>query len=131
MRIVSTIFMTVTLTLVASAQELSMFRSTDTLTLRNLVFPKSQNSLWQTQSFLPLNPSDSASMANLPAGFLRSQMLSRPMMFEERFDLASSLKLQWKTEDRFQLLRSALGYVLVGGEAYMVYRALEKYRYIR
>jgi hypothetical protein len=74
---------------------------------------------------------DSATMANLPAGYLRSEMLSLPSAFDDRFDLSSSLKLKWNKDDRYQLLRSALGYVVVGGEAYMVYRALKKYRYIR
>lgn len=131
MNIAYTIALIIALSPSAFAQELSIMRSSDTLTLRGLVFPAPENSFWQTQSLPQINPSDSASMADLPAGFLRSQMLSHPSMFEERLDLASTLKLQWKTEDRFQLLRSALGYVMVGGEAYMVYRALKKYRYIR
>jgi hypothetical protein len=131
MRIAGTILLCITLTLVASSQELTMSQSTDTLSLRDLVFPIPENQFWQTQSLPSINPADSATMANLPAGYLRSEMLSLPSAFDDRFDLSSSLKLKWNKDDRYQLLRSALGYVVVGGEAYMVYRALKKYRYIR
>jgi hypothetical protein len=131
MRIINTILLGIVFTLVASSQEFTISRSIDTLSLRDLVFPAAENQFWQTQSFPSINPADSAAMANLPAGYLRSEMLSLPSVFDNRFDLSSSLKLNWTKDDKYQLLRSALGYVLVGGEAYMVYRALQKYRYIR
>jgi hypothetical protein len=70
-------------------------------------------------------------MANLPPGFLRSEMLSDPMMFNNRLDLSSSLKLQWQAEDRYKFLRSALGYIQAGGTAYLLYQAQKKYHYIR
>ncbi len=130
MRIVGTFLLMVVFAPVVSAQELSIMRSPDTLTLRMLVFPEPENSLWRTSSLPPINPADSASMANLPPGFLRSEMLSDPMAFQDRFDLASSLKLQWQKEDRYKLLRTALGYIQGGGEAYLLYRALKKYHYI-
>jgi hypothetical protein len=113
-----------------SSQELSIMRSPDTLTLRRLVFPEPEVSLWRTPSLPPINPADSAGMANLSPGFLRSEMLSDPMSYQGGFDLASSLKLQWQKEDRYKLLRAALGYIQVGGEAYLLYRAIKKYHYI-
>ncbi len=131
MNIACTIALTIVLSPLAFAQELSIMRSSDTLTLRSLVFPTPENLLWQTPPPFPMNPSDTASLANLSAGFLRSELLYQPSLFGERLDLSTSLKLRWKTEDRFQLLRSALGYVMVGGEAYMLYRALKKYQFIR
>ena len=70
-------------------------------------------------------------MANLPPGFLRSEMLADPESHQDQFDLATSLKLQWQKEDRLKLLRSALGYIQVGGEAYLLYEAMKKHHYIR
>ena len=131
MRTGNGILLIVAWTSLASAQELSIIRSPDTLTLRMLVFPVPENSLWQSSALPPINPADSASMANLPTGFLRSEMLSDPMMFTNRLDLSSSLKLQWQAEDRYKFLRSALGYIQVGGAAYLLYEAQKKHHYIR
>jgi hypothetical protein len=114
----------------ASAQEMSIMRAPDTVSLRSLVFPTSENSFWQAPSLPPINPEDSTSIANLPSGFLRSEMLADPMIFQGHFDLSSSLKLGWQKEDKFKLLRAALGYIQVGGEAYLLYRAMKKYHYI-
>jgi hypothetical protein len=115
----------------ASAQELSIMRAPDTVSLRSLVFPTSENSLWQAPLLAPLNTADSASLANLPPGFLRSEMLASPSFFQDQYDPTSSLKLLWQQEDRFKFLRSALGYIQAGGTAYLLYRAQKKYHYIR
>jgi hypothetical protein len=131
MKIFSTVLLIASFMPCSSAQELSIARSPDTLTLRMLVFPVPENSLWQSSALPPINPADSASMANLPTGFLRSEMLSDPMMFTNRLDLSSSLKLQWQAEDRYKFLRSALGYIQVGGAAYLLYEAQKKHHYIR
>jgi len=115
----------------ASAQELSIASRPDTVTLRSLVFPETENSLWQVRSFLPLNLADSSTLANLPPGFLRNEFLSEPTMYRSGIDVSSGLKLQWQAEDRYKFLRSALGYIQAGGAAYLLYEAQKKYHYIR
>jgi len=131
MKTFSVVSFIIAMTPLVSAQELSMFRSVDTLSLRDLVFPALENSFWQPYSPLPFNPSDSVEIANLPPGSLEYEILSLPPVFNDQVDLSSSLKLQWSNgNDRYQLLRSALGYMMAGGEGYMLYRALKKYRYI-
>jgi hypothetical protein len=115
----------------ASAQEMTISKLPDTLTFRDLVFPAPENSLWQTTSFHAINLSDSSTVANLPPGYLRNEMLANPMMYSSRTDLSSSLKLQWQAEDRYKFLRSALGYIQVGGAAYLLYEAQKKYHYVR
>lgn len=115
----------------ASAQEMSLARPADSLTLRELVFPDRENPLLLPRSYAPARPLDSASIANLPPGYIRSEMLSLPTESDSPLDITSSLKLQGRTTDRYTFLRSALNYVLIGGEAYMVYEAMRKYGYIR
>jgi hypothetical protein len=113
------------------AQEMSISKLPDTLTFRDLVFPRPENSLWQARSFLPLDLADSTTIANLPPGFLRNELLSEPMMNRSGTNVSSGLKLQWQAEDRYKFLRSALGYIQAGGAAYLLYKAQKKYHYIR
>jgi len=112
------------------AQDVSIMRPPDTLALRNFVFPPPENSLWLS-SPLPISETDSVNLESLPPGFLRSEMLSNPLIDQDRLDLSSSLKLQWQQEDRFNFLRTALGFIQAGGDAYLLYRAQKKYHYIR
>jgi len=130
MRIVSTVTLTVVFSALSIAQEFSIMRPPDTLALRNFVFPPPENSLWLS-SPLRISETDSVNLANLPPGFLRSEMLSNPLIDQDHFDLSSSLKLQWQQEDRFNFLRTALGFIQAGGDAYLLYRAQKKYHYIR
>jgi len=131
MKTVATLLLILGLTPRALTQEFSIGQNPDTLTLRSMVFPRTENSFWQTSPFRPINSADSAAMANLPPGFLRSEMLADPMNYQDHFDLTASLKLQWQKEDRLDLLRSALGYIQAGGEAYLLYEAMKKHHYIR
>ncbi len=120
----------VSLSLVASAQEMSIMRSSDSLLFRNLTFPEPGQQLLQPALLIPLDFSDSTVTNNLPPGFLRTAMLYQPAL-QERIGPLSSLRLQTNHEDRWQLLTTALGYIKAGGTAYLTYRALKKYGYIR
>ena len=131
MKYLAILALTIASTFAARAQEYSIYIKTDTVTLRDLVFPTPENPLWQPQTFLAINPLDSVKMASLPPGFLRTEMLSLPTDFSDRFDLTSSLKLEWNQEDPSRFFQTALRYTFAAGEAYMVYRALKKYRHIR
>lgn len=106
-------------------------RSTDSLSLRMLTFPQRTNELLQPSLLQPLNTADSAEMESLRSEFLRSQMLTLPATYPDRFDLTSTVRLQSQSDDRYQFLRSAFTAMLAGGEAYMVYLAMKKYGYIR
>jgi hypothetical protein len=79
---------------------------------------------------LPLDFTDSSVVNNLPPGFLRASMLPEPLV-QGRVGPLSSLRFQTPRDDRWRLLSTALGYVKAGTAAYLTYRALKKYRYIR
>ena len=125
-----TLCLLVSISLFASAQEMSVMRSSDSLSFRSLTFPEPGQQLLQPAVLLPLDFSDSTVTNNLPPGFLRTAMLHQPAL-EERIGQLSSLRLQTIHEDRWQILTTALGYIQARGTAYFTYRALKKYGYIR
>ncbi len=114
----------------ARSQENPALRTSDSLTLRMLVFPARMNEFLQPPFLEPRTRADSEAAKIRRGAFLRNQILSLPSTVDDGLDLASSLRLESRVDNRYQFLRTALNAFLVGGEAYMVYRALKKYRYI-
>ena len=115
---------------VAVSQEFSIARVPDTLSLRDLAFPKSGNTFVQPSILVPLDFSDSLIVNNLPPGFFRMSMMMQPSFTTETGPL-SSLQHQTYRSDWWKYVYTALGAVQVGADAYFTYRALKKYGYIR
>ncbi len=131
MRFRTMFFFLLLATRASEAQESTIFRTPDSLTLRMLVFPTERNEFLEPPFVDPHTPADSAAARAYRIAFLHTQLLSLPETFDRRFDLAPTLHLESRIDNRYQFLRATLNAFLVGGEAYMVYRALKKYRYIR
>ena len=124
-------FLLVLISMGAVAQEYSNERTADSLTLRMLVFPERSNEFLQPTLRELIDPADTAAPKAYRVEFLRDRILALPSTYENGFDLGSSLRLESKVDNRYQFLRTTLGVFLAGGEAYMVYRAVKKYKYIR
>ncbi len=105
-------------------------RGSDTLSFRRLAFPQPGQLLVQPVVLGPLDFSDSALVNNFPVGFLRSAMLLQPDMQPPQ-GLLSPLRFQTNHRNPWKIVFTALGVIQAGGTAYLTYRALEKYGYIR
>ncbi len=115
----------------ALAQETLDFRTSDSLTLRMLAFPVHSNQFLQPPFAGLHSPVDSATVRLYPHAFFRNQLLLIPSTVSQSFELTSSLRLESTIDHRYEFLRTTLSAFLVGGEAYMIYRAMKKYGYIR
>ncbi len=114
----------------SGAQEFSLARPADSLSLRDFVFPRPGIDLMRPVISMPLDFTDSAVVNNLPPGFLRISMMLQPLD-PEKVGPLSSLHHQTYRRDWWGVFYTALGAVEVGADAYFTYRALKKYGYIR
>ena len=115
----------------ARAQEYSIVRTKDTVSLRMMVFPAQINEFLLPSYFNAINSTDSSTTKALRAEFIRSQILSFPITVGGRSDLATALRLQPAGDHHIDLLQTAVNAMVAGGEAYMVYLAMKKYGYVR
>ncbi len=104
-------------------------RSPDTLSLRRLTFPRSERAFPEPFVLVRLESSGADLGDNFQPVSLRAALFYQ-LPVQERIGPLSSLRHQTYKEDRWNLLTTALGVVQVGGEAYLVYRALKKYGHI-
>jgi hypothetical protein len=131
MKIIGSMFLIVILAAAAPAQEINTFHSTDTLVPKELVFPSPKNSLG-SPSFLPtLRLSDNEVSRDFPTSSLAFALLSEPSLSEKRADLSWQMTLSRKKEDPLETLRAMLGAVEKGGAAYLAYRHISKYGFLK
>ncbi len=114
----------------AGAQEFSIARVPDTLSFRDLTFPRPGHFLMQPSILLPLDFPDAATANDLPPGFSGFSSIAQ-LPFRADAGPLASLRHQTYRQDWWKYVYTALGAVQVGADAYFTYRALKKYGYIR
>jgi len=95
------------------------------------VFPTPKNSLGRPSFLPPTRLSDAAINRDFPTSFLGYALLSEPSVPEKRPDLSWQLSLGPKSEDPLESIRTILGAVQAGGAAYIAYRHIKKYGFLK
>jgi hypothetical protein len=131
MKITGSMFLIVILAAMTTAQELNTIQSADTLVLKRLVFPGPKNSLGRPSFLPPARLSDAAITHDFPTSFLGYALLSEPPVPEQRADLSWQMVLSRKNEDPLESVRMMLGAVEAGGAAYIAYRHIRKYGFLK
>lgn len=131
MKIAGAMFLVVILAAVATAQEIKTIQSPDTLVLKRLVFSGPKNSLGCPSLLPPTRLSDATITRDFPTSFLGYALLSEPPVPQKRADLSWQMGLSWKNEDPLGSVRMMLGAVEAGGAAYLAYRHIRKYGFLK
>jgi len=135
MRIVGILLLSFTFTLAASGQQRSDLQSTDTASVRRIVIVDPGISLGRAT--LLLSPSFERDSLFIFPSFLHLKEdfpVGPPFVggvFEERVDLLSPLRLQMGKESQLRSLQVVLGTVEIAGVAYLAYRHIKKYGFLR
>jgi hypothetical protein len=116
---------------VATAQERSTIQSADTLVPKSLVFPGPKNSLGSLSILPPLRLSDVVISRDFPASSFGIALLSESPVPEKRADLFWNMTLSHNSKDPIETLRMMLGAVESGGAAYLAYRHISKYGFLK
>jgi hypothetical protein len=131
MKIAGSMFLIVILAAVTTAQEFNTIQSADTLLLKKLVFPGPKNSLGRLSFLPPMRLSAAAITRDFPTSFLGDALLSELPVPEKRADLSWQMGLSRKNEDPIESFRMMLGAVEAGGAAYIAYRHIRKYGFLK
>ncbi len=131
MKISGSLFLLIILASFASAQERDTLHSTDTHALKNIVFPGSTNSLADPTLLPPLRISDVEINRDFPSSSFGMALLSKPSVTEEPVDVSWHMTLSQKNRDPLETLRMILGSVEKGGAAYLAYRHLSKFGFLK
>jgi hypothetical protein len=116
---------------VATAQERSTVQSADTLVPKSLFFPGPKNSLGSLSILPPLWLSDVVISRDFPASSFGIALLSESPVPEKRADLFWNMTFSQKSEDPLETLQMMLGAVETGGAAYLAYRHISKYGFLK
>jgi len=116
---------------VVTAQERSTVQSADTLVPKSLVFPGPKNSLGRLSILPPLRFSDVVISRDFPTSSFGIALLSEPLIPDKRADLSWQMTLSQKNEDPLETLQMMLGAVETGGAAYLAYRHISKYGFLK
>ena len=116
---------------VATAQERGTVQSADTLVPKSLFFPGPKNSLGSLSILPPLRLSDVVISRDFPASSFGIALLSESPVPEKRADLLWNMTLSQKSEDPLATLQMMLGALETGGAAYLAYRHISKYGFLK
>jgi hypothetical protein len=116
---------------VATAQERSTVQSADTLVPKSLFFPGPKNSLGSLSILPPLRLSDVVISRDFPASSFGIALLSESPVPEKRADLFWNMTFSQKSEDPLETLQMMLGAVESGGAAYLAYRHISRYGFLK
>ena len=116
---------------VVTAQERSTVQSADTLVPKSLFFPGPKNSLGSLSILPPLRLSDVVISRDFPASSFGIALLSESPVPEKRADLLWNMTLNQKSEDPLATLQMMLGALETGGAAYLAYRHISKYGFLK
>ena len=116
---------------VTTAQELNIIQSADTLFPKSLVFPGPQNSLGRPSLLPPLRLADVAITREFPTSSFGIALLSEPPVPEKRAELYWQMGLTQKNEDPLEAMRMMLQAAEAGGAAYIAYRHMMKYGFLK
>ncbi len=130
MRFIPLLLLFAVITHEGMGQELVRNRTSDSLSLRDLTFPQPGQQLMQPVVLLPIDFADSATVRNLPPGYLKMVFLSRSD-HPRPMGLLSPLRFQTNQRNPWRIVTTALEVIYAGGTAYLTYQALKKYGYIR
>ena len=131
MKITGLMFLIVILAAVTNAQELKTPLLADTLIPKSLVFPGPKNSLGSLSILPPLRFSDVVISRDFPTSSFGIALLSEPPVPEKRADLSLHMTLYQKSGDPLETLQMMLGAVEAGGAAYLAYRHISKYGFMK
>ncbi|MGA7160287.1 MAG: hypothetical protein WBZ48_04755 [Bacteroidota bacterium] len=131
MKITSSMFLIVILAAAAAAQELKSSQSADTLVPKSLVFSSPKNSLGNLSFLPPLRLADLAVTREFPVSSFGYALLSEPPVPGERADFSWEMSFRPKKDDPIEVLRMMLGAVEAGGAAYIAYRHISKYGFLK
>jgi hypothetical protein len=116
---------------VATAQERGTVQSADTLVPKSLFFPGPKNSLGSLSILPPLRLSDVVISRDFPASSFGIALLSESPVPEKRADLFWNMTFSQKSEDPLETLQMMLGAVESGGAAYLAYRHISRYGFLK
>ena len=131
MKIVRSILLIFFFVAAATAQERSTVQSADTLVPKSLFFPGPKISLGSLSILPPLRLSDIVISRDFPASSFGIALLSESPVPEKPADLAWHMTLSHKSNDPIETLRMMLGAVESGGAAYLAYRHISKYGFLK
>jgi hypothetical protein len=131
MKITGSMLLIVILAAVTTAQEHNTIYSTDTLVLKGLVFPGPKNSFGSFSLLPPLRFSDVVISRDFPTSSFGVALLSEPPVPEKRADFSWQMTLSQKNEDPLEALRMMLSAAETGGAAYLAYRHISKYGFLK
>ena len=116
---------------VVKAQERSTVQSADTLVPKSLFFPGPKNSLGSLSILPPLRFSDVVVSRDFPTSSFGIALLSESPVPEKPADFSWHMTLSHNSEDPIETLQMMLGAVETGGAAYLAYRHISKYGFLK
>ena len=131
MKIGCSMFLIVILASMTNAQEPATHHSADTLVPKSLFFPGPKNSLGSLSILPPLRFSDMVISRNFPTSSFGIALLSESPVPETQADFAWHMSLGQNSEDPLESLRMMLRAIGEGGAAYLAYRHLSKYGFMK